>query len=184
LEGSGGDIAESVALHGRAMRAGFQLTCPGLGLEASAARELKLLADSDLPFARFILTRSIPGHDVSRDVASSMFPVAFAKAIQRLDDPAWNVLLNSVRSEEAKWLVRVAQVLLSPEIEEAKVLSLLGETTSAGRLGDVVRTRLKALLSAVEGKPSVVIQINERRKEITKVLGDAAATMFDARLAA
>jgi hypothetical protein len=168
-------MVECVAMNGRALLAEFRLKCPALALEISAVRELQFLAnEADLPFARFILARSLPNY-VPIDSDAGAFPIAFVRALGRLDDSSWRSMVIMARSKESKWLVRVAESLLVRSGEDVDVAAWLsGEQIVPGRICSALRDRLTALIGRADSdKGAVVIQ-----------LVDAAAMMFDEEIAA
>jgi tetratricopeptide (TPR) repeat protein len=179
-------MVECVALNGRALLAEFRLKCPGLEMEASAVRELQFLAnEADLPFARFILARSLPNYCAPNDTSAGVFPIAFVQAIGRLDHTNWQSLLTRARSQESKWLVRVAESLLGPIAEDNEVAAWLsGERTVAGRICAVLRRRLMELIRRADSKSGVVIELVRQRGAVVTALSDAAAMMFDDEIAA
>jgi tetratricopeptide (TPR) repeat protein len=180
------EMANSIVLHARAMLAQFQLTCPGLEAEESSARELiSLVHDNDLPFAKFILARTLPNYDDSNDLSTAVFPMAFAKAIATLEPANWQALSMAARSPESRWLVRVAESLLSSGPQDNDFFAWLkGKTRVAGRISTLLRRRLLELTGDVDSEEGVVIELSKRRKEVVKILGDTVAAMFDEEIAA
>ena len=184
--GPNDEIISSIVLHARAMLAQFQLTCPGLGAEETSASLLtSLVQNNNLPFARFLLTRALPNYDAPDKLMSEAFSTAFVKAIASSNPTNWEALSENARSQESRWLVRVAESLLDSAPENTLVVGWLkGETSIAGRIPRILRRRLLALIKDIDIEVDLATRLSKQRRQVVKILGDTAAVLFDEEIAA